>query len=528
MADGSISSFTQKRATTPAAAWACWVLPSVADLIFIVLVCSFCFTSLSSRLLNDAGTGWHIRTGQLILSTHHIPTTDPYSSIMAGKPWIAWEWLYDVLVGALNSGLGLNGVVWFTALVIAAVFSWTFHLIIARGSTLFLGIILILLAISASMIHILARPHVVTWFFAVMWYSVLDSLEREPLTIKLGPSSRRLWLLPISMILWVNLHGGFLLGFVFCLIFWVSALWTWSTSHGTGLNDSLKKIAVAKRLRSLSWVTLLSIAASFLNPYGWALHYHVFSYLTNRFLMDHVEEFQSPNFHLIAQRCFLLLLILAFATVAVRRRSLKVSELLLLLFAIYSGLYASRNIPVSAILVVLIVGPLLLPLGRPTQFTERMRLVNSRLRGHVWPLVAVIFVFIVDLNGGRLAGKLLADAHFDPNRMPVAAVDNLAKLGMSQPVLTPDYWGGYLIYRLYPQTQVVIDDRHDLYGEQVLAPYLKMIHAQPGWDNFLRIHNVSCAVIPRNSALSTVLSQTPQWKPIHSDDVAITFQRTAN
>ena len=55
---------------------------------------------------------------------------------------------------------------------------------------------------------------------------------------------------------------------------------------------------------------LLSVAASLVNPYGWKLYAHIYSYLSNRFLMDHIEEFQSPNFHGIAQKCFLVLLII--------------------------------------------------------------------------------------------------------------------------------------------------------------------------------------------------------------------------
>src|SRR3954465_994554 len=171
MADGSISSLSQKSAAT----WARWVMPSTADLIFIALLACLCFTTLSSKLLNDAGIGWHIRTGQLIVATHHLPQTDPYSSIMAGKPWIAWEWLYDVIVGALDSSLGLNGVVWFAAVMIATTFAWTFRYMVARGTSLFTAVILILLATSASMIHMLARPHVLTWLFVVLWFSMLDS-----------------------------------------------------------------------------------------------------------------------------------------------------------------------------------------------------------------------------------------------------------------------------------------------------------------------------------------------------------------
>ena len=71
----------------------------------------------------------------------------------------------------------------------------------------------------------------------------------------------------------------------------------------------------------------------------------------------------------------------------------------------------------------------------------------------------------------------------------------------------------------------VLDDRHDLYGEQILALYLKMYRAQPGWNDFLRDHNVTCVLMPRNAAISAMLSQTPGWKAVYSDDLAIMFVR---
>lgn len=135
----------------------------------------------------------------------------------------------------------------------------------------------------------------------------------------------------------------------------------------------------------------------------------------------------------------------------------------------------------------------------------------------------LVFAFGVTLNGGRFAGQILFAAHFGSQRMPVAAVDNLENSQISQPVLAPDYWGGYLIYRLYPNHQVVIDDRHDLYGEPVLVAYLKMFRAQPGWDEFLTAYHVRCVMMPRNAAIAAALSHSPRWKTVYSDDLAITF-----
>jgi hypothetical protein len=496
-------------------------MPSIADLIFIGLLGTLVFTPLSIKLLGDAGIGWHIRNGQRILALHVIPRLDPFSSSV-GQPWFAWEWLYDIAVGKLEASCGLNGVVWLTAVVIATVFAWTFRLAVARGTNLLLALLLTLLAMSASMIHFLARPHVLSWLFALAWFWILDSTEKDGLQRQCG---RWLWALPLLMVLWVNVHGGFLLGFVLLGIYWLASLWSWLTTKEARLEDSLEKIASGHRVRQLTGVGLLSIAATIVNPYGWKLHAHIYSYLSNRFLMDHIEEFQSPNFHGIAQKGCLALLLIAIAALATRSRKLKLSEIPLLLFAVYAALYASRNIPVSSILLVLIVGPLL-PSLKSWGFVQRMSAVDGQQRGHLWPIFATVAVLLIVANGGRVGSSQWMNADFDPKRMPVEAVNYLQQSRVNAPILSPDYWGGYLIYRRYSSYGVVIDDRHDLYGEQFLGLYLQMIHAEPGWDQFLKLHGVSCLLLPRNAALATVISETPGWEPIYTDDVAIVFRKT--
>jgi hypothetical protein len=493
-------------------------MPSVADLIFVALLGSLVFTPLSLKLLGDAGIGWHIRTGQEILATHAIPREDPFSSQIR-KPWIAWEWLYDVIVGRLDSSAGLNGVVWFTAVAIAIVFATVFRLLVARGANLLIALLLTLLAIAASMIHFLARPHVLSWLFVLVSYWILDSAETG-----VQHSNRRLWLLPILMLIWVNVHGGFLLGFVLLGIVWVGSLWTWLRLKESRIEESFQKIAAGKRVRELTLVGLSSVAASFVNPYGWHLHAHIYSYLSNRFFMDHIDEFQSPNFHGIAQRCFLLLLLIAIAALAARGGSLRLSRILLALFAVYAALYASRNIPVSSIFLAAIAGPLISSLSTKG-FVQRMGIVDSTLRGHFWPIVTTVATLMIAVNGGRIGSTPLMNAHFDVRRMPVDAVSFIAQSGVHGPLLAPDYWGGYLIYRLYPNNKVVIDDRHDFYGEPFLRSYLTMMHVEPGWDGFF-LRWRTCLILPRNAALSAVLGKTREWKSVYSDDVATVFVRS--
>jgi len=540
MVNGSRSSAADLRP-----AWVGWFFPPLGDLLFVALLILLTCTALSVRLLGDAGIGWHIRTGQLILARHAVPRVDPFSASMNGHAWFAWEWLYDVVVGWLDGIAGLNGVVVFSALVIAAVFSLTFRLLVRRGTNVLLALILVLLAASASMIHFLARPHVVSWLFAVAWYWVLDSSEKG-LTTE-GHRRWFLWLLPLSMVVWVNVHGGFLLGFVLLGIYWVGAAWQGLKLKGDRFEDVLEKIRAGRRVRALTWVGTLSVAATLVNPYGFRLHVHIYRYLSNRFLMDHIDEFQSPNFHYVAQKCFAGLLLLTLVTLGARQRNgvkVSASEGLVLLFAVYSGLYASRNIPVSSLLLILVIGPwlsdALAKLGESrltavrtcsaaaTQFAQRMKAMELSLRGHLWAIAAIVFTCWTAAHGGSLGAGRVMDAHFNPKRFPAAAVDYFEKQNLQGPIVSPDSWGGYLIYRLYPKDKVVVDDRHDFYGEDFLKSYLKMIHLEPGWEEFLQQHAAGCVLVPKDSALANMLLESSSWRAIYRDDVALLFVPISN
>jgi len=156
-----------------------FLLPSVRDIIFIFLFWSLLAGPLSHLPLADADIGWHIRTGELILATHSLPRTDPFSSTMLGKPWFAWEWLYDLTLGILDRAGGLNGVVWLCALLVAATFTLLLSQLLRRGTGLLLGIALMLLAEAAAMIHLYARPHIVSWLFSLLWFMAVTALNGE-------------------------------------------------------------------------------------------------------------------------------------------------------------------------------------------------------------------------------------------------------------------------------------------------------------------------------------------------------------
>ncbi len=556
MTIGSRSSEKQNLHSVPTNTYAQWLVPSAGDLIFIALLGSLCFTTLSVRLLGDAGIGWHICAGQLILATGAIPHVDPFSSTMTGQPWFAWEWLYDVMVGWLDKVAGLNGVVFFTASIIALTFSWTFRLLLRRGTNLIVALALVLLAASAAMIHFFARPHVVSWLFIVLWFWILDSSERKHCGLPGYSRLNILWLLPPLMLVWVNVHGGFLLGFALLGIYWLSAAWQWSSLKEDRFEDVLQKIRAGKRARSLAFIGMVSALTTLANPYGWKLHLHIYNYLSDRFLMDHIDEFQSPNFHGVAQKCFAIMLLLALIALATTRKTageIRLSAALVLLFAIYSGLYASRNIPLSSLLLILVTSPCLsdgaqLLSERFTKwrmipqrasaatFLQRMQQIEMSLHGHLWSTAAIVLTCWITFHSGKLGATPTMDAHFDGKRFPIAAADYLASHDVRVfrgtwtvgpgPVFAPDYWGGYFIYRLYPRIKLSIDDRHDLYGEAFLKSYLKLMHAAPGWQDFLKQYPVRYVVVPVESAPANLLAQSPSWQRVYGDDVAVIFANT--
>lgn len=117
------------------------------------------------------------------------------------------------------------------------------------------------------------------------------------------------------------------------------------------------------------------------------------------------------------------------------------------------------------------------------------------------------------------------DAHFSATRFPVQAVDYVANADIREPIFTPDYWGGYLIYRLYPRNQVIVDDRHDLYGEEFFKNYLKVVRVEPGWDQVLRDDRANWVLVPAESTLGNILKEHPGWERVYEDEVGVLFRR---
>ena len=538
-------------AAQPSSSVVSFLLPSVRDIIFIFIFWSLLAGPLSNRPLADADIGWHIRTGELILATHSLPRSDPFSSTMQGQPWFAWEWLYDLALGILHKACGLNGVVFLCALLVAGVFALLLSQLLRRGTGVLLALVLMLLAEAAAAIHLYARPHIVSWLFTLLWFVALEKWEEWN-----RPENGRLprwlpWFFPLSMLLWVNLHGGWIFGITLLGIYAVSAF-----VEGFRARDPFAAIRAAQRARAMAAAGLASAAATLANPFGWRLHAHIYRYLSDRYLMNRIDEFRSPNFHGWSERCFAIILVLVLIAFAgnVNRGKLRLSHLLVILLAVYAGFYSSRNLPVSSMLMVLIAGSMLWAnfisladktgawrwlrnmVARIASFCDRMGAQEMDLRGHLWPVVSAALAFAICLQGGWLGSRHLIHAGFDSRRVPAAAVSFLLDeshgnesrntQSMPAPVFSTDAWGGYLIYRMYPRRKVVVDDRHDLYGSGRIRQYLVLTQGEPGWQEVLKEWQIRTALLPADSTLANLLREMPRdWRVVYEDEVAVVFER---
>jgi len=177
------------------------------------------------RLLNfDGDLPRHILTGNLILQTQRVATTDIFSFRTTGYPSFPHEWLAQVIFATLYNWLGLDGIILLTATIIVLTWGIVYRQAMQKSKSFFSALIFIVLGLAASQIHVLPRPHIFTYLLTAIWITLLESLDEQ--------NTRSWWFLPVVMVLWVNLHGMFVLGMIILGIYLVGDFWRIHPCHG--------------------------------------------------------------------------------------------------------------------------------------------------------------------------------------------------------------------------------------------------------------------------------------------------------
>ncbi|WP_224962146.1 hypothetical protein [Geomonas subterranea] len=488
------------------------LIPSIGDFLFIAIFLLIALYS-GQKLLNDGDTGYHIRVGDYILDTLSIPRHDMFSFLSPPLPWTAHEWLSEIIMALVHRGFGLTGVVIFFAFFIALSSFLLFKIIHRGDSDILVSLLVVILVSGASQLHWLARPHIFSLVIMVVWYYILDLYQYQERNL--------LYLLPVIMILWANLHGGFMGGFILLGAYLLGNCVDALRQRGEGRVVSLHK------LRGLAIAIAACIAVSVINPYGFHILLFPFQLTSSKDLMDGVSEFLSPNFHEYYIKYFELLIFLLLATVGLSRYKLNVIEIILIILFTHMALFSARYIPLFGIIVAPVVTKRLNQALRDSDsglarfFKERSRnisRIDSCTTGYVWPLVAIAAVLFL-AESGRVHFQ------FDPKIKPMAAIDFLKREKISGNMFNNDEFGDCMIYAAAPAYKVFIDGRLDMYGADRLKEYFRVTNFKQGWEKVLEKYRISWIIFPADTPLARHLLIDGNWKLIYADKVTNIFVR---
>jgi hypothetical protein len=489
---------------------ALWLIPSLAQIIFLAIFLSLSL-STGTSLLGDGDTGYHIRVGEYILQTLSVPRQDIFSFLTPALPWTAHEWLSEVIMALIYKLDGLTGVVLFFSLLIAAEFFMLFKMMQSFKGNILANILIVLLVILSSQVHWLARPHIFSLLLMTLWYYVLDQYQYR--------NRNLLYILPFVMLLWVNLHGGFMIALILSGIYFAGSAASFLTAK-----DPEKKI-FRQRATAYGLLTVLCLLASLANPVGYRILLFPFRLTSDTFLMDNVHEFLSPNFH--QQIIFKYLLLLTVSVFALSRKRVSSIELLLLVAFMNMSLYSARYIPLFGVIAAPILSRQESGIfghnnGKFFDFfrkrAEKIAAVDESSKGHVWPLAAVLLVVIL-AAGGNISFA------FDKKLKPVAAVDFLKQEHIEGNMYDNDEFGDYIIYAAWPEYRVFFDGRSDMYGIARMKDYLKVARVERGWEEVLKKYDIGWIIYNTDSSLALLLEERDDWKLIYSDKVAEIFVR---
>ena len=485
-------------------------IPSIGDMLFLSI---FVYLSISQGmgLLGDCDTGYHIRAGEWILAHHSVPHHDMFSFLSPPLPWTAHEWLSEIIMALIHRAFGLTGLVIFFSGILALVSLLLFRMLRKEGNNIILAVFMVLLATVSSQIHWLARPHVFSLLFILVWYWILEEYRLH--------GKNRLYLLPPIMLLWVNLHGGFLAGFMLLGIYLVGEL------PDCFSQDGEKRTTARQRLKALSITTAICVPVSCINPYGFHILLFPFNLVSNKLIMDNVTEFLSPNFHEPSPFKYLILGLVTI--LALSRERLRLVEILLLLVFLNMSLYSVRYIPLFA----LISAPIFLRQADKLLADSRGKLsgifskkaaniaeIDASSGGILWPIAAFVTVAWLVASGNILYG-------FDPKVKPVAAVNFIEKAHIPGNMYNNDEFGDYVIYAAWPRYKVFFDGRSDMYGSGRLKEYMQIMNFEDGWEKTLEKYRINWIFFDTNSRFTRFLMERKDWVLIYQDKVASIFMK---
>ena len=475
--------------------------------------------------LTEPDFGWHLRTGlDLLKQGGRLPALDPYSHTMPDWPWVEHAWLTDLLIGSLYEGggaLAALAVILFFGGVTAG--AWWMAGRSSHASTT-VRLLACSLSLWVALPFLGARTQMVTLLGLAMLMWMLQRMRQR--------AAHMVWGIPPLFLLWANLHGGVTAGLFFLALAiglsWLMSLFAraWPNA-GRWERDCLHVPTVD---RPLLIAAALGGLATFVNPYGWRLHKEILDSLSDRFMIDTLQEWHSISLDTLAGKMFAVYLVaLGLAMICWYRRVEPVRWGLLAVFLVLASRHL-RNIPLFLIVSLPLVAELLQEgLSRIATLPLVERLRPSRWMGGL-TLALGLFVLYLGPDHLQHVWRFGVDpaAAFRTTSYPIEAVEWIRthrdRLG-ARPV--HDYrYGGFLLWWL-PGEKIFIDGRMPAWriGDRwVLKDYIDLREADPPRLAVLDKYKVDWALLKRDSALARTLGSLPMWEKEYEDAKVVIYR----
>ena len=481
--------------------WRERIRPYVSFLVVLTLLMLALVFVLARGSVDDPDIWWHLHNADYLMQHHALPRFDMYSFTVAGHPWLNHEWLSELPYYFGWRAFGLGGINAVTLAVLSIMFLSLLYLCYRQSGHYKASIVATCYAVLIASVSFGPRTILFGYVEMILLLIILQRFREQ--------GTRWIWATPLLFCLWANTHGSWLIGLIlFAIVIGAGLIQgKWGSVSSEAWTPSQRNKLL------LAWFG--SVAAIFVNPFGWRLAFYPFDLAFRQKLnVEHVAEWVSVNFHETRGKLVLILLFVLLISSLLRACRWSLAELGLLSFALYSGLTYSRFL----VLLGIVVAPVLVKI---------LDVVPRYRREEDTPLVnTAVILFMI----GALVYFWPRDAQLQAKvagQYPVQAVAYLEAHPLHGPMLNFYLWGGYLNWR-DPSIKIFVDSRVDIFEYSgVFKDYLDLLgveHPEPLLDKY----GIRYVLFPPGEPLTSVLENDPHWAVRYRDNLSVLFEKTGD
>lgn len=462
---------------------------AVSALIGLVVLAGVSFLP---GILNDGDTWWHLAAGEWILREGAVPSTDPFSHSAPGVAWHAHEWAPEILMRLAYVAAGWSGVMLLTGVCAGAAAAVVCHAAQRRLAPL-PAVALTLLAVTALLPSLLARPHLIVAPLLVLWTAVLLSARdkgRVPAVAWAG-----------LMLLWANMHASFLLGLGIAAAFGLEALLAAAPGE---------RLATARR-----WAIFgaASLACALVTPYGLGGFLYPLQ-VSGMEILPYIDEWSPTVFYKSDTPTFTVVFFAYLAAAVLSGARFPPVRAVLFLGLLFLALSHARHQYLFAA-----VGGLLLAAPLAQAVPALARRAGRGTAADKWAVLAVVLVALVSA-GARIA---VPTERTDSVNAPLTALAAVPEGVRRTPVFNTYGYGGVLIFH---GVRPFVDGRGDMYGDAFMKRFLAAERAEPAAvAEVFRRHGIRWTFLHPDSPLVAFLDRAPGWTRLYADAHAVVHVR---